>query len=458
MTTPHEYARTHAERFRAQLHDLIRIPSVSTTPEHAADVRRAADWLVDDLKRIGFQNAESVPTPGHPVVVGEWLGAGANAPTVLIYGHYDVQPAAMADGWTSDPFEPVERDGKIYARGSTDDKGQMFAQLKAAESVIQTGAALVNIKVIFEGEEEISSVHIADFIKGNRERLRADVCVISDSGLLNRDQPSIVYSLRGLIYTELHVTAAEVDLHSGMFGGTVHNPAQALCEIIAQLHNPDGSVNVPGFYDDVLPLSPEERAELAKTNWTEAQWREASRAIAPWGEPDYAISERIGARPTLEVNGMLSGFTGDGAKTVLPAKAMAKVSCRLVANQQPMRIFELLRDHIQKITPPTVKSELRYLADGDGAFVDINTPAMQAAVRAYEHVFGVRPVFVRSGGTLPVVADFQRELNLPVLLMGFGLDTDGAHGPNEHFEIDLFHKGIDTAIHFLQEAGTLLAK
>ncbi|HEX2621332.1 MAG TPA: dipeptidase [Phototrophicaceae bacterium] len=454
MTTAHSYASENASRFRQQLYDLLRIPSVSTLPEQAGEVRRAAEWLQADMERIGFQSVEVVDTAGHPIVYGEWLGAGADAPTVLIYGHYDVQPAEMADGWTSNPFEPVERDGKVYARGSSDDKGQVFAHIKAIESLLKTQGKLpVNVKMIIEGEEEISSLHLGAFVTANQDRLAADVCIISDTSILTVDQPSIVYALRGLTYMELHVYGPVVDLHSGVFGGTVHNPAQALAEIITQLHNPDGSIAVPGFYDNVLKLDDNERAELKKTDWELSNWSQSTGLTKPWGEADYTLRERVGARPTLEINGLVSGFYGEGAKTVLPAKALAKMSCRLVANQDPTKIFELVRDYVAKITPPTVRSEVRLLHIGDPAYVDRNTPAMHAAITAYEKGWGKSPVFMREGGSIPIVANFQQELELPVVLMGFGLNSDGAHGPDEHFTIEMFHKGIDTSIYFLEEVA-----
>jgi acetylornithine deacetylase/succinyl-diaminopimelate desuccinylase-like protein len=458
MTTPHEYAHANQSRFLEQLKDLIRIPSISTYPENAGDVQRAAEWIAEDMRKAGL-TVEIVPTALHPIVYGEWLEAGPDKPTVLIYGHYDVQPAELEAGWKTPPFEPTEIDGVLYARGSSDDKGQMFAQLKAVEALLASeGKSPVNIKFIAEGEEEISSPNLGPFVRENLGRLAADVAVISDGGIIAPDQPAIVYALRGLTYMELHVQGPSKDLHSGGFGGGVHNPAQAIAEIIAQLHNPDGSIAVPGFYDDVLTLTPEEREEMKKTDWSNEKWIENTGVTQPWGEPDYTLRERIGGRPTLEINGLLSGFTGEGAKTVLPAKAMAKISCRLVANQNPRHIYELIRDYVASITPPTVKSELRLLHVGEPAFVDISAPAVQAAIAAYEKGWGSRPLFLREGGSIPIVADFQRDLELPVILMGFGLDTDGAHGPDEHYIIEMFYKGIDTAIHFLQEAANLQAK
>ncbi|MBL8161101.1 MAG: dipeptidase [Anaerolineae bacterium] len=451
MTTAHEYARANAARFREQLNDFLRIPSVSTDPERTGDMQRAAEWLANDMRRAGFTTVEVIPTAGHPVVYGEWLGAGAAAPTVLVYGHYDVQPAALEDGWDSDPFEPVVRNGRIYARGSTDDKGQAFAQVKAAEALLQTGQPPVNLKYLIEGEEEIGTPNLGAFIAENRERLRADVVVISDSSIKEIDQPSIHYSTRGLTYLELEVMGPKQDLHSGGYGGIVHNPAQALAEIIAQLHNPDGSVAVPGFYDDVLPLKDVERKALQKSAKSEDSWRSETGVPQFWGEADYALHERIGARPTLEINGFASGFYGAGSKTVLPAKALAKISCRLVSNQEPLRIFELVRDHLLRLTPPTVRSEVRLLAQAYPAVMDIEGSAMHAASVAYEKGWGTPPVYERGGGTLPIIADFQRLLNAPVILMGFGLMGDGAHGPNESFSIEMFHKGIHTAIHFFQE-------
>ena len=449
-----DYAKQNAVQFQNQLYDLLRIPSVSTDPQHKSDMQKAAEWLAAEMRRVGVDKAEVLPTQGHPVVYGEWMGAGADAKTILVYGHFDVQPAEMADGWSSEPFEPVERNGFIYARGSSDDKGQAFVHIKALEAYLKTqGAAPVNVKFLLEGEEEIGSKHLPDFIRANVDRLRADVCVISDSGMPSLEHPAIVYALRGLTYMEIHVRGASQDLHSGGFGGIVHNPALALAQITSKLHNPDNSIAVPGFYDDVLSLSEEERAELKKNDILESTLREVTGVPQSWGEEGYTLRERQSARPTLEVNGLLSGFTGEGEKTVLPAKAMAKISCRLVSNQNPVRIYELVRDYVTQITPPTVRSEVKLLNQGDPAIVDVHTPAMQAAVRAYERGWGTKPIFMREGGSIPVVADFRRELNIPVILMGYGLNTDGAHGPDEHFSVEMFQRGIQTAICYLEEAS-----
>jgi acetylornithine deacetylase/succinyl-diaminopimelate desuccinylase-like protein len=457
MSKAHDYAKTNAQKFRQQLYELLRIPSVSTDSERAGDVKRAAEWVANSLKQVGVNNVEVCPTEGLPVVYGEWLGAGESAPIVLIYGHYDVQPADVVDGWDHEPFDPIEREGKIYARGASDDKGQMFIHVKAVESLLAAEGKLpVNVKFFIEGEEEIGSKNLGPFLTANKESLKADVCLISDSGMDDISQPAITYSLRGLVAMDLIVTGPKMDLHSGMYGGIVHNPAKAITEIISKLHNSDGSVAVPGFYNDVVPLTPQEREELKKSDIPETKLKEQVGVTQAWGEAGFTLRERVGARPTLEINGIASGFYGEGIKTVLPAKAVAKITCRLVANQQPADIFERIRDYVAKITPATVRSEVRMIRGGNAAaLVDINTPAMQAAIAAYEKGWGKRPIFVREGGSIPIVTDFQRELGLLVILMGYGLNSDGAHGPNEHFSVEMFHKGIDTAIHFLYEVATI---
>jgi acetylornithine deacetylase/succinyl-diaminopimelate desuccinylase-like protein len=453
VTTPLDYAHDHAHEFRQQLYDLIRIPSVSTDPAHKADVQKAAEWVANELRRVGANNVEIIPTAGHPVVYADWLGAGTGAPTILIYGHYDVQPAdKVADGWTTEQFEPFERDGQIVARGSSDDKGQMFIHIKVLESYLATEGKLpVNIKFMYEGEEEVASPNLKPFIRANKDRLKADVCVISDGGRFEKSRPNIDYSVRGMTYMQLNVWGPTQDLHSGGFGGMVHNPALALAQIIGKLHNADNSVAVPGFYDDVRPLDAEEKAELEKQVVTDDMIKEAAGVTETWGEEGYSLVERNTARPTLEINGLLSGWTGDGAKTVLPAKAMAKISCRLVANQNPHKIYELVKAYIAQITPPAIHSELKLLNAADPATVDIHMPEMKAAKRAYEQVWGISPLLARGGGTLPVIADLKNELGLSSLMMSYGGDNDGAHGPDEHFPIELFHKGIDTAIVFLTE-------
>ena len=455
MMSVFDYAKENALRFREELHEFLRIPSVSTDAGYAEDVKRAANWLASNMRAAGL-DAKVIATRGHPLVYGEWLGAGADAPTVLVYGHYDVQPAAKEDGWDTEPFEPVERDGKIWARGATDDKGQVFAHVKAVEALLKAEGKLpVNVKFIIEGEEENGSQHITQYVADNLEQLAADVCVISDGSMPSITQPTIVYALRGISVMELRVTGPKQDLHSGMYGGSVYNPLLALAQIIARLYNDDGSVAVPGFYDEVLALDETERAEIARMPWTEAQWHAETGAPQPWGDINYSLRERVGARPTLEINGMAGGYHQSGFKAIVPAEAHAKISCRLVANQTPEVVYEKVRAYIEQITPPGVKTEMHYHAGGATARVPLDSPAMQAAVRAYEQGWGASPVFMREGGSIPIVADFQAKLNLPVVLMGFGLNTDNLHGPNEHFSIEMFHKGIDTAIHFLRECAGL---
>ncbi|MBZ0295793.1 MAG: dipeptidase [Anaerolineae bacterium] len=451
MSQAHEYAQQHHDRFVEQLQELVRIPSVSTLSQNKPDMAQAANWLAEDMKNIGFDRAEVMPTNGHPVVYGEWKGAGEEAPTVLVYGHYDVQPAEMADGWSHEPFDPHIEDGFLYGRGAMDNKGQLIAQLKAIESLIKTGGSPVNLKVIFEGEEETSSINLPVFVQEHIDMLSADVCVISDTGMREVDQPQMCYSLRGLTYMELHVTGPSHDLHSGS-GHTIHNPAQALAEIIAKLHDEDGRITVPGFYDDVAELDAKERALMNEDAPTEEYVIKTTGSPTTWGEPNFTPAERMGARPTLEVNGMVSGFYGEGSKTVIPAKAMAKLSARLVANQKAQRAFEQIRDYIAEITPPSVRSELKLLSKGEPAYTAPDTPSMQAAVRAYEQGWGKAPTFNRGGGSIPIVADFQQMLNVPVVLLGFGVG-DGVHGPNERFLLEAFKRGVDTAIYFYEEVG-----
>ncbi|MFT4038865.1 MAG: dipeptidase [Thermomicrobiales bacterium] len=450
------YSRQHGERFLTELFELLRIPSMSADPAHAEDVRAAADWLAASLTAIGAQNVAVMPTAGHPVVYGEWLGAGPDARTVLVYGHYDVVPALIEDGWDTPPFEPVIIDGKIYARGSTDDKGQLYIHAKALESYLQTGdGPPVNIKFLLEGEEEVSSPNLRPFIEEHLELLKADVVVISDSSMATLEEPSVMHSLRGMTYLEIHVTGPHDDLHSGFYGSAVHNPALALVEILSQLHNPDHSIAVPGFYDDVVPLTDEERAEVAKTDMSVEQLLNATGSPAPWGEEAFTIRERVSARPTLEINGLLSGWTGPGPKTIIPATAMAKVSCRLVGNQDPHKIFEQIRDYIMDIAPDTVTVRVELLTTGEPALIDFTIPEMQAAARAYERGWGHRPVFTRGGGSIPIVADIISLMHVPVVMMGYGLDTDGLHGTNENFGVENFQRGIETAIVYLEELAAL---
>lgn len=445
------YARANASRFEAALIDLLRIPSISTLPEHVEDVERAAAWLIDEMQRIGLTRAEIFQKPGClPLVYGEWLGAGENAPTVLVYCHYDVQPARLADGWTSDPFVPTARDGKLYARGALDSKLHVIVHLKAAESLLASGGLKVNLKLLFEGEEESGSEHIIDFVAEQAELLRADVCMVSDGSMPDPGQPVLPYALRGIVGMELVVTGPKRDLHSGHYGGSVHNPIQALAEIMAALHDESGRVTVPGFYDAVRPVDDEERAALAAIEaWTAAEWEMVAGAPSQWGEPGYTLHERIGARPTLEFNGISGGFQGEGTKTVIPAQASVKITCRLVPDQDPEQVYALVHDYIQRITPPTVQAELR-LSDlgAPGILLDRHTQAMQAAMRAYEQAWGRRPLFSREGGSVPVIAALKQALACPLVIMPFGYKGGGAHSTDEFIYPEMLHKGIHTAIDF----------
>ncbi len=443
-----EHAHASRMRYLDQLVELLRIPSISTLSEHREDIRRAAEWLAAEMRRIGLERAEVMLTAGHPVVYGEWLGAGTDAPTVLVYGHYDVQPADPLDLWDSPPFEPQVRDGELYARGASDDKGQAFVHLKAVESVLAANGALpVNIKFILEGEEEIGSPSLEIFVLEHADLLAADSVLISDGRILRPDQPSIVYGLRGMAYMEVRVKGPKRDLHSGVYGGSVHNPAQVVAEIIAALHDSNGTITIPGFYDKVRPLSDMERAALAEVPYTLEQWQAETGLDEPWGEREYTLLERVSCRPTCEVNGMWGGFQGEGGKTIIPAEAGAKISMRLVPDQDPQEIARLFTEYVQALAGSQVRLEVTQFVGAWWALTPIDSPEMQAASAAYEATWGVKPVFTREGGSIPIVATFQKELGTPVVLMGFGLD-DNIHSPNEHFRLDHFYKGIDTAIHY----------
>ncbi len=440
-------ARANRGPYLDQLFELLRIPSISTLPEHRPDIQLAAEWLAGDMKRMGLKNVQVRPTDGNPVVYGEWLEAGG-APTVLIYGHYDVQPVDPLGLWLSSPFEPEIRGGEIYARGASDDKGQALVHLKAIESTLSAHGRLpVNVKLILEGEEEIGSPSLEAFVLRNKELLAADSGLISDGRIISAEQPSIVYALRGMTYMEIRVTGPKRDLHSGSYGGTVYNPAQIVAEIVAALHNEDGSITIPGFYDKVLPLSDAERVALSEVPYTLGQWQEETGLEIPWGESDYTLLERIGARPTCEVNGMWGGFQGEGGKTIIPAEAGAKISMRLVPEQDPDEIARLFTEYVTSLAPDTAQLEVIQHTGGWASITPIDCPEIQAAARAYKATWGKDPVFTREGGSIPIVATFQKELGMPVVLMGFGLD-DNVHAPNEHFREEFFYRGIETAIHY----------
>lgn len=451
---PYDFVEANYDSFLEDLKGWIRIPSISATSENKGDIRRAAEWAQAQLESIGMTRAEVFQTAGNPIVYAERLEA-PGAPTVLIYGHYDVQPADDANHqWESDPFEPVVRDGNLYARGATDDKGQTFTQIKAIQSLLASGPLPVNVKFIIEGEEENGSDNLYPFVEAHRDLLKCDVMVVSDTGMVGLNQPSIVASLRGMVSMEFEVRGPSHDLHSGIYGGIVHNPAQALVKILAAMHRDDGHIAVPGFYDKVREITPVDRSEIAKNPLTVERLKEETGAPKPWGEPGFTMQERLGARPTFEINGLVGGWTGEGGKTVLPAKATAKVSCRLVADQDPVEIFELIRRYLVQITPDTVTSSVRLLHKGMWAIVDINSSYMQAAVRAYEFGFGKRPIFIREGASIPIMGFMQDQLGVPVVLMGFGLPDDNLHAPNEKYCLDCFRRGMKTAIRFYQDLGT----
>jgi acetylornithine deacetylase/succinyl-diaminopimelate desuccinylase-like protein len=455
-----EYADSHRAEFLSELKDFLSIPSISTLEKHSGDILRAAQWIAEQLNGIGMTSIMIAKTKHHPIVTGAWTGAPEGAPTVLIYGHYDVQPADPLDQWITPPFTPTERDGNLYARGATDDKGQLFVHIKAIESLMKTynGKLPFNVKFLIEGEEEVGSENLDNFILSHKDQLRADVCVISDTNLLALDRPMITYALRGLTYMELEINGPRADLHSGAYGGSVHNPAQALVEILAKLHNPDGSVNIKGFYDKVPPISPEEHEAMEAEPLTVEQWQKETGAPQPWGEADYTLLERIGARPTLEINGIYGGFIGEGQKTIIPSKATAKISCRLVPEQDPYEVEQQVRAQIAEFAPPTITWSLKTISYGFGAIVPIHSPAMDAAVAAYEHGFGIKPIFQREGGSIPVVATVRKEYQIPVLLMGYGLPDDNVHSPNEKFTLECFYRGIMTSIALYEKLGQMTAK
>ena len=430
------------QRLHDELFEFLRIPSVSARFEHNADVANAAAWLHGKLAAIGF-TPETIATPGHPVVLAEWRGASAGAPTVLVYGHYDVQPPEPLALWTSPPFEPEIRNGNIYARGSVDDKGQLWLHVAALEAHLATRGALpVNIIVLAEGEEEVGSDHLAPFVEAYRERLKCDAVVISDSTMFAPGIPSILSSLRGLAYFQLDVTGPNSDLHSGMYGGAVVNPATALARIIASFHDADGRIAIPGFYDTVRPFPDAVRAGMKRLPFDEQAFRDHLDVAALGGEPGYTTLEKLWTRPTCEVNGMLSGYTGEGAKTVLPGVAMAKVSCRLVPDQDPALIAPLIEKHIATVTPAGIKVKVTFLHGGQPWRADLEGPVFDAAARALTIAFGREPVIIGEGGSIPVVSDFARILGAPVLLIGFGLPGENAHAPDEWISQENFRLGM----------------
>jgi acetylornithine deacetylase/succinyl-diaminopimelate desuccinylase-like protein len=450
-----EYARSRRGTFVSELKDFLRIPTVSSQPQHAEDLKKCAHWLAKHLQRIGLERVSVIPTRGHPIVYAAWQ-RNAAGPTVLIYGHYDVLPGEPLAEWKTKPFEPAVFGNKIHGRGASDDKGQLFSHIKAIESYLSTERALpVNVKCIFEGEEEIGSPHLTSFIARNKRALRADAAVISDTRMLAPDRPAISYAQRGGLRAELEVKGPPQELHSGNFGGAVHNPLQALCEMIASLHDANGRVVIPGFYDDVRRWSAEERAFMARTGPSGDQILREAKVESGWGEAGFSMYERTTIRPALTLNGITGGHQGPGAKSIIPAQALAKLSFRLVPDQDPREIAQLFRDHIERITPSAVRSSVRTFAAIEPALIDRHHPAVQAAALAYKHGFGAVPVFLRSGGSIPVVNTFQKILGIPAVLMGFGLPGDHIHAPNEKFHLPNFYNAIATSIWYLALAAKL---
>jgi acetylornithine deacetylase/succinyl-diaminopimelate desuccinylase-like protein len=450
-----DFINVHRERYLDELKALLAIPSISALPAHAGDVRRCAEWCGEEMRRVGLENVQLFETPGNPVVYGDWLHA-PDAPTILFYGHYDVQPVDPLDLWESPPFEATVRDGEIYARGAADDKGQVFMHLKAIEAHMkQNGRLPVNMKLLLEGEEEVGSVNLDEFVKARRDELKADVVVISDSAMFARGVPSICYGLRGLVYFQLDLRGSSTDLHSGVFGGAVANPAFVLAQLLAQMKDRSGRIKIPGFYDAVLPLQDEERQAWAALPFNEKQYRKAFGIPKVHGESGYSTLERTWARPTFEVNGLLSGFTGEGAKTVLPAVAMAKVSMRLVPDQDPDTIAGLFEEYVRKIAPTTVELKVTRMHGGKPWMASFDNKYIQAAGRAIERGFGRAPIFTREGGSIPVVSTFQEELGLPSVLFGVGLPDENAHAPNEKLDCGNFHNGIISSAILYEEIGHL---
>lgn len=453
MSEVQRFIDDELSRFQDELCDFLRIPSVSARSEHIGDTQRAADWLAGQIKAAGLE-VSVMETPGHPVVLGEWREAGPSAPTLLIYGHYDVQPPEPLDEWLSPAFEPTVREGSLFARGASDDKGQLFLHVKALEAHLKAAGSLpVNVVVLAEGEEEVGSPNLVPFVVANKERLAADAVIISDSSMFAEGLPSLLFSLRGLAYFEIHVKGPSGDLHSGTYGGAVVNPGNVLSRIIASLHDDAGRVAVEGFYDDVVEWDEETRAAIHGLPFDDAVLIKETGAPALNGEAGFSALERLWIRPTCDVNGLLSGYTGEGAKTVLPAAAMAKVSFRLVPDQTPARVRELLEAHLRKVAPPEVKVTLEELHGGRPWKAELEGAFFEAARRSLERAFGTAPVLTGEGGSIPIVVDFQEILEAPVLLMGFAPPGANMHAPNEWIPLENFEKGIRAVGHFYEELG-----
>ena len=443
-------------RFLEELKELLRIPSVSTLPEHETDVERAAEFVAEKLRAAGMENVELIRNGGHPLVYADWLHSPGK-PTVLCYGHYDVQPADPLDLWCSPPFEPVERDGNLYARGSADDKGQMYIHIKAAEALMKVNGHLpLNVKFLIEGEEEVGGASIAKYVAENGQKLKADVALVSDTNMYAPGLPTLNIGLRGLVYMEVEASGAARDLHSGGYGGAAPNAVYGLVELLAKVKTARGEIKVPGIYDSVLPPTAEERASWESLPFNEKEFlRKEVGSTHLTGETKYSVFERIWARPTFEVHGIAGGFTGAGSKTVIPAKATAKVSFRLVPNQDPDAVIAAFQTFVKRNAPRGITMTVRVLGKGPGLLVNTNHPAMQVAAHAFSQIYSARTVFTRSGGSIPIVGDFAEHLHIPTILMGFGLPDDGLHSPNEKFNIGQFQNGIKTVAHFFELYGEL---
>ena len=448
-----KYAKEHEQDFLEDLKALLRIPSISTLPQNEPDMRSAAEWIAGRLIDLGFDDVGVMPTDRHPVVFGQWLKAGPSAPTLLFYGHYDVQPSDPIDEWRSDPFEPEIRGDDLFARGASDMKGQLVAHLAAVTSMIRTSGLPLNLKYMIEGEEEIGSPSLEKFMSANKDLLASDLCLNGDSGILAPDIPAITYALRGLDYFEIRVEGPASDLHSGLFGGAIDNPALVLCELIAGMRDENGRITLPGFYDSVRDLDPDERADLAKLPFSDEWWCAQAGVEALHGERGFTALERATARPSFDVNGLLSGFTGKGSKTVLPSKAMAKISFRLVSDQTPEQAHQALLKYMQANAPPTIKWEVEEISGCEAAIVERDSVSVRAATSAFKSVWGKPPLFSRTGGSVPVVGLIQKLMGVDCLMLGFGLPDDSIHAPNEKQHLPNFYRGIETYIRFMHEVA-----
>lgn len=445
------YIDQHIKRFESELFDLLRIPSISTDSNRKMEVVKAAEFLKTHFENAGLQNVTVYPTPGHPIVYGDWLLAGSDKPTVLIYGHYDVQPPDPLELWHHDPFDPVVIDGKVYARGAADDKGQAYIHVKAVESFLKNGENLpVNVKFLFEGEEEIGSPNLIPFLEQHKTLLTCDMVLVSDTSMFAEDVPSITYGLRGLAYMEVMVYGPNRDLHSGVYGGAVANPLNVLCEIVSKLKDEHGIITIPGFYDKVVPLTEIDREAYKTLPFDEAKYKSDLGIGATFGEIGYSTLERASARPTLDLNGIWGGYQGEGAKTVLPAHAGAKISMRLVPNQDPEEIAALFTAYFKELAPSSVRVEVTPHHGGYPAVTDLSFYGLKAAAEAFKSIYGKEPLYTREGGSIPIVASFKNILGVSTILMGFGLTSDNIHSPNEKFSLKDFHRGIKTSAKFLE--------